>query len=206
MFLDGRWGDTVKAECKGTIQGTGNAILQDDSGKTEGELKCTATTGTAALTNASSTGTGNFTFTGCKVFAFFSCSTPGATNSGEIIINNRVTHLIYLHPIAGGATTDVGILITNVTATFVCAGFVNKTMTGNMIGRVTNPECTKGVTHHTVVFEKIAAGVQKYMQITTTGTKFDLTVGNELPDETTASQEGEGHINWEAGSEVKIDC
>ena len=143
---------TVKAECKGTITGTGNAILQDDSGKTEGEVKCTGTTGTATLTNGKSTGTGSFTFTGCKAFTFFNCTTPGAKNSGEIIINNLVSHLIYLHPIAGGATTDVGILITNVSTTFQCAGFVNKTVTGNVIGRVTNPECNKGVTHHTVIF------------------------------------------------------
>ena len=192
----------AKATCTGVVQGTGNTTLEDDN---ETAIQCSATSGTADLTSGTSTGSVSLKFTGCKAAVFFTCASPGAA-SGEIIINNLVTHLIYLHPINGGATTDVGIKITSVNTTFICASFANKTVTGKVIGRLTNPECNVAKTNHTVIFEKSGTGIQKYTQATTTGTTTDLTAGSDPADSTTSSQVGEGHIYWDTGTEVKIDC
>jgi hypothetical protein len=35
---------------------------------------------------------------------------------------------------------------------------------------------------------------------------FDLTSGSETSDTTTSVQTGEGHIKWNAGQAVTIDC
>jgi hypothetical protein len=196
----------VGGVCNATIEGTGHLVIQDDSGSASGETTCTEWTGTATANNNSSTGTISLVLKGCKSNGF-SCNTIGAA-TGEIKTGTLTTHLIYLHPIEGGATTDVGILITNVSITKSCAGgLVKKTITGNLIGRETNPNCGSSAVSHTVVFEQLAAGQQKYKQITTTGTLFDLTSGSDgASDTTTTSLAGEGHFNWSAGQSVTTDC
>jgi hypothetical protein len=193
--------------CNAEIEGTGNAILQDDSGSAAGEIKCTATGGTATATNNSSTGTGSFIFTGCTSNGF-KCNSLGAGEE-EIRTGSMVSHLIYLEPIEGGTTTDVGILLTlpSTGITLNCAGgLVKKTITGSVIGEVTNPNCGNASNTHTVLFAKNAAGTQRWTQKTTSEGMFDLTSGSETSDTTTSVQTGEGHIKWNAGQAVTIDC
>lgn len=108
-----------------------------------------------------------------------------------------------------------GILITPNTAnhelaTFVCNGFVTVHVTGNgLIGDLTRAcgsEVAAGVTS-TLDFESLAAGTQKYTQITTTGEKFDLSSVKTFFGTTTktASQDGEGTITF-PGAKTKVAC
>jgi hypothetical protein len=202
------------ATCNGTVTGTGNAVLQDDSGGAAGRVVCTGSTGTSSQTHESPTGTVTLTFTGCEVDkspgGLGECENQGV-GTKKIAANQLVSHLIYLEP---DKTKEKGILLTGVNVTFTChtiLGTVLKTVTGNIIGEIENPECGKAVTHHTVKFEKAneaePKSPQKWMQITTLEPKFDLTSGSHAADTTTSSQTGTGHIAYTpAGQTVKFTC
>jgi len=108
-----------------------------------------------------------------------------------------------------------GLLITPNTAnhefmTFVCAGIVTVHLTGNgVIGDLTrscNSEVAAGVTS-TLDFESIAPGTQKYMQITTTGTKYDMSLIKTFFGTTTKTASLDAALSMTfPGSKTKVAC
>lgn len=196
------------AGCTGVIQSTGITTLQDDSGSATGRVNCSAATGTVTIPQTSSTGNVAITFTGCKDGpGFGECQSIGSPK-GTIIAtpNPLVGHLITIDPTP---SVIMGILLTNVNTTFTCNVFdLVKTVTGNVIGKIENPECNQKKSHHTIDFTQGPAGTQTYRQITTTGTMFDLTSGSHAgggSDATTSAQVGTGHVSWGANT-VEITC
>jgi hypothetical protein len=169
------------------------------------KVTCTSTGGTVVQTSGASTGTASFVFKGCTESIFgTACNSLGAA-SGEIKSNVMNSDLIYIDP--NGMTP--GILLTGAKVTFACVGeTVKKTVTGNIIGHIENPECGFARANHTVVFEAGATtGSQKYTQVTTTGTIFDLITNNDNGGAyATSSQTGTGHVNYTEGKTLKLTC
>jgi hypothetical protein len=189
------------ATCKAEVSGAASAL-----GNTSGEtISCTSVTGSASFTSGTSTGTSSLTFHGCRetaTFFKFSCNSVGQP-SQTITTGSLVAHLIYLDD----AKTKVGLLITNVSVTFTCAGFSDKTVTGNVIGQITNPNCGKASTSHKVKFEQTAHGAQEFTQTTGTGTIFDLTSNNDAGGAyLTSSQKGEGTLSYIEGKTATLTC
>lgn len=192
--------------CTGTVESTGIATLEEDGGLS---VKCTTTTGTVSAPNNSSTGTLELTFSGCTEETLGThCESTGQAN-GVIKTNQMVTHNVYIDP----NKTTPGVLVTGANVTFRCPIVnINKTVTGNIIGHIENPNCGIAKANHTVEFAAGAStGTQKWTQVTTTGTVFDLitassTGTNAEANYTTSSQVGTGHINWQGGKTVTFDC
>jgi hypothetical protein len=178
------------AACTSTVNG-GHAVL-----KTTGSaafVTCTSTTGTASVTNNTSTGSVNLVFHGCKESVFSSACTSSGQPSGTIKTNTLVSHNVYLEP----NKQVPGALLTGVNVTFSCFfGAVTKTVTGNVLGEFETPNC--GVTQktHALVFAEASQGHQKWKQVTTSGTVFDLLSNNDKSGEAyeTASQVGTGTL------------
>jgi hypothetical protein len=194
--------------CTGSILG-GNATLTDDSGSVLGKIKCASTTGTATATGGSTTGTVELTFAGCEDELFGGkCFNVGLQAEGKITTNTMISHNVYVE-----GTTTKGALLTGTNVTFTCptAG-VTKTVTGNIIGEITNPQCGTAASTHTIAFTTKSpipanpASEQKWTQVTTTGAIFDLTSGSQASDATTSAQIGTGAITWPAGDKVTLDC
>ncbi len=171
---------------------------------------CTSVTGTATAEKTGTTGTAKLTFTGCKetvTFFKFSCTNTGT--AGKVETNTLVSHNVYLEPNTQ-AQTKPGLLLTGVNVTFTCAGFATKTLTGNIIGIITNSNCTSAVTSMTVKFEKLGAATgttQEWEQITTSGTFFDLIQNNDAGGSyTTSALKGEGTITTRAGQHIRLTC
>ncbi|HEX6781505.1 MAG TPA: hypothetical protein VF125_05675 [Solirubrobacterales bacterium] len=197
------------ASCIGAVTG-GATQLRDDGGQ---GITCSSVHGKATVTNGSATGFLELTFTECKetITGFkFSCTNTGV--AGKITTGSMVTHLIYLHHLPN---TTTGLKVTlpghgtgTGGVTFTCAGFSRKTVTGSVIGHISNPECNTYQTSHTADFTEtsLGSGIQKYMQTTTTGEKTDLISNNDAGGTyTTAAQIGSGVIHWE-GTKVNITC
>lgn len=160
------------ATCQGTISG-GAVELSNTAGETIG---CTSVSGVGTLTSGTSTGTVELTAQGCKeqITGFkFSCNNTGT--AGELKTGTLVAHGIYVDP----NESIPGILITGVNLTFTCAGFAKKTVTGNLIGADPTPECGVFKASESGSLEQTASGQQKYKQVTTTGTVFDLITNND---------------------------
>ncbi len=196
----------VAQECTGMTIAGGAAELSNDNHEA---VTCTAVTGTATAAKTGTTGSAKLTFTGCKetvTFFQFSCTNTGT--SGKIESNSMVTHNVYLEPNTQ-AQTKPGLLLTGANVTFECAGFAKKTVTGNIIGIITNPNCTSAITSFEVNFKKLGAATgttQEWEQITTSGTFFDLISGPDPSDSTTSSQTGEGTITTKAGQHIRFTC
>jgi hypothetical protein len=201
--------ENARATCEGTIDGLETRLVNS---RGEG-IVCSSVGGRAIQRNASSTGEAEFIFRGCRenVTIFrFSCNNTGT--AGEIRTNRMVSHLIYLEPNTQARTTP-GILLTNANVTFTCAGFARKTVTGNVIGHIENPQCNAFAAEHRVNFEEVAGspGTQRWQQITTEGTRFDLVSNEDEPEGPgsiykTSAQSGTGTITWRAGEHVKLTC
>jgi hypothetical protein len=194
--------------CGGTITSNPAVLieLEDDAGV---KIRCTSTTGSFSATNATSTGSAELVFKGCteQTFDAFKCNNTGV--AGEIKTNKLTSDLINIDP---SPATTPGILLTGINVTFTCAGFVNKTVTGNIIGHIENgaPGGTACDTIFdkttSISFEKIGVGQQKFKQVTTTGTMFDLISGDHTSgaktDATTSSQTGTGILNWTTSARI----
>jgi hypothetical protein len=190
------------ATCNATIEGTGSLVIEESSGL---KLTCTSTTGSISQTSGASTGTASIAFKGCTESIFgTSCNSTGAA-AGEIKTNAMTTDLIYIDP----NKTTPGVLYTGVNMTYSCAGgTVRKTVTGNFIDHIENPECGVARANHTTVWEAGATtGSQKYTQVTTTGTVFDLIVNNDAGGAyATTSWTGTCHVNYTEGKTLKLTC
>jgi hypothetical protein len=187
-----------------TLANVGNTKLTREGGNSFTDVTCTAAVGNGNYVAGSKTTTEGvaLTFTGCTTAnGIVPCTTPGQP-SKTIITTALTGHNVMLE---GTPTSTMGILLTpNGThfASFECAG---KTIvvTGNgIIGEVEIP-CTKsaGVPNSAkefpVKYESTAArGTQKWMQITTTGTNFDLDATENGGAAVTASQDGTGIVKF----------
>lgn len=195
------------ATCEGIFTG-GEVVLEDDSGGAAGRITCTETSGVVIGTSGSSTGTASLTTKGCKEgVSGGSCTSPG-TPAGTIHTGNGiVAHLIYID---ATPTILVGILATNLKMTFTCQtiiGSISKTVTGSVIAQITNPECGKPRISFTGTFSKgETAGSQRYTQVTTVGTVFNLTSGNHVNDTTKSSITSTGTVTLTAGKTLTLTC
>jgi hypothetical protein len=188
--------------CVGSIQTTTTIPLQleNDAGEV---IVAGSATGTVSFPSVASTGTVQLLFHEVKekISGFtFTCNSSGLPN-GTVTTNKMTAHLINLEP----GETAPGVLITGANVTFNCAGeLIQKTVTGAIVGSIEVPTCGGYVFNHTVAFEKSGTGTQKYMQVTTTGTAFDLISGTHAADTTTTSLTGTAHVLWK--QETKITC
>ena len=190
------------ATCEGTVAG-GATQLRNDNG--EG-ISCSSVHGITIVTNGSSTGVLILIFTGCveTITGFkFKCNSTGAA-AGEIKTGSMVTHWIYLEPNKGTPGSKTTLPTAGVT--FTCAGFAKKTVTGKVIGHISNPNCGTFQASHTADFTESSTGVQRWMQATTTGETTDLISNNDAGGAyTTSAQIGSGVITWK-GTKVKLTC
>jgi hypothetical protein len=188
------------ATCSGKIAGGAAALAND---KSPGEtVSCTSVTGTTSGTSGSSTQTVQLRFHGCKetISGFnFSCNSAGEP-TGTITTNVMTGHGI---TVTANNTATAGILLTGANVTFVCAAFLTKTVTGNIIGTFTNPQCGTFASSHEINFSATSHGQQA--DKTYTGTSYDLISGPHGTDTTTSSQTGEGTITY-TENKVKITC
>jgi hypothetical protein len=178
-----------------TVASETTTKLVPESGFT---VECSGSTGSGQYNNET-TGEIELTFTGCHTpFATNNCTTTGK-KAGEITTTpNLVFHNVVLEPTPSPV---LGTLITPNAghfATFTCVilGVNNTVVVGGngIIGQITSPACgTAKVKEGTIVYEQ-TGGSQKWKQITTTGTSYDLTSSVNGGTPVTAGQEGKGII------------
>jgi hypothetical protein len=154
------------------------------------QVNCGASTGAGKLTSETA-GEIAMLFHSCQVIGL-PCTTTGQS-SGTVTLQAGFS-LVYL---AGKAR---GIRLTGVGegkkfSEFSCAG-VPVVVTGDLIGEVTAPTCNGSSKSLSVKFVAAEPGVQQQMQITGTGTKYDLTA-TVSGTPATASQEFGGTLNFE---------
>jgi hypothetical protein len=187
------------SSCQFTASGGAFSLVND---KGEG-VSCNSVSGVPVITSGSSTGfTGPLAFHACfeNITGFkFSCS--NAAEAGEIKTNSMALHHIYLEP----NKSEPGIMLTGANVTFTCAGFAKKTVTGDLIGRFTNPSCGTFQTFHTVVFDQVSTGVQRYTQVTTSGFGSDLITNNDAGGASTTSAMS-GSLTFSHAPKVKYTC
>ncbi len=163
----------------GTFTGTGGASeLVTTSNLT---LKSVTTTIHGEF-ETTTTGTITVTFHGMTGLFGIHCQTAGQP-TGTVVTTKLTFHLVNLEPSPN--PKKPGILITpNHTtgnfAHFECGG-IAQTLAGNgVLGELVSPACGAKTTALEFKFQRSAilgAGHQKWTQITTTGTFYDLTLG-----------------------------
>jgi hypothetical protein len=178
------------APCEAVVQATGITVKTDDAGS---KTECTTTTGAVTQTAATSTTVNlQLTLEGCNN----DCQNEGH-GTGKISTPTMVGHLI---TVTKGNPATAGILITGFNVTYKCAfTVVHKTLTGNIIGTMPNPQCGVAATNHTISFTQTAPGQQT--DRTYTGNTFDL-----LSNGTTFALTGEWHLLYGGGKKVTMTC
>jgi hypothetical protein len=184
-----------------TAASIGNTTLTQDGSNSK--VTCTKSVGTGKYTTKTTGVELTLTFTGCTLGTGNDCTTAGQA-AGTIKTTDLTFHNIMIEKTGavGVANGRPGILITPNGvhfASFVCHFFgledpVTVNGTG-LIGDISAPACGATSNTATLKFESAATGTQKYMQITTEGTKFDLS-SNENGTVRTASQDGEGTVTF----------
>lgn len=187
------------ATCSATISG-GATTLLDDSGGAAGKVSCSSVTGTESITSGSSTGTIHTILNGCTDEALgTSCSNTGTAGS---ITMHATWHNVKIRfvPLLTGRK------YTSYNWTYTCAGgLVTRTVTGNLIGNITNPSCGVAKASHSIEYSQ-TGGSQTYKQVTETGTIFDLTSGSHAGDSTTTAWTGAITSTYNEGKTVKYTC
>jgi hypothetical protein len=155
---------------------TGSGGVGTLSATNEPKITCTATTATGSFTAGSTTtGEVKLTFTGCTAELLGikgNCNTTG--DAAQTTTSSGVFHLITTIDVTGATPK---ILVTPVTTTILCIGFLRVEVTGNgVIGRITSPACGFSSNEMKVVFEA-EGSTQK--QVDYTGVKFDLSADTE---------------------------
>lgn len=142
--------------------------LRTEAGDT---VNCGSSTG-GGETTSESTGTIAFLFQSCTAGGF-ACTTEGKT-SGTVTLQAEFTLVYLLNKLRGIKLTGIG--PSKTIAEFKClAGLVPVVVTGDLIGEVTSPACNESSKSLSFTFTAAKHGVQSQMQITGTGTKYDLT-------------------------------
>ena len=130
-------------------------------------------------------------FHSCQAEGFITCTTPGLS-AGTISLQAEFS-LVYLASKARGIRLK-GLGETKKMSEFSCLG-IPVVVTGDLIGEVTAPSCSGSSASVSFKFISAEPGVQQQMQITGTGTKYDLTATvNGSPE--TASQEFGGSLSF----------
>jgi hypothetical protein len=207
--------ETTGGAVCGTFSGTGTTtttLSEDGSALT---VECSSNVSTGEYTTKTAAKNVTITFSGCKSNFFGgSCNSAGQA-SGVIKTFDLTSDNVMLE-----ATSvlfpkgTAGVLLTPTAgefATFSCAGGIDTVhVQGNgIIGHVTK-ECgseTAAKTNIALDFETTAAGTQKWKQVTTAGTVFDLSALNTEPfgnTTRTSGQDGTGNIQF--SSATKITC
>jgi len=196
----------VSSVGKFTVTGEGNTTLTEHNETTK--LPCTSVTGNGEFTTTT-TGKITLSFHGCTENVFGSPCTgevPTHEPAGTITTTQLEFHLIEIH------NNVPGVLITpnnDHFATFTCAGgLVTKKIGGNgVIGQITSTCGGAASTTHTIDFEStneaVAGSTQKWMQITTAGTKYDLVNTNNGK---TATMDAKAFIHFSDGVARSIIC
>jgi hypothetical protein len=153
-------------------------------------VTCTGLTGSGTYTSKT-TGTITLDYSGCKEGVFGTDCTNAGGAAGTILVNNKVFHNVIIGN-AGDINTPIGILITGSSGTELSCGFglVTVKTTGNVIGEIETPKCGTAGTTYNLNFDSATGSpsTQKYEQVTTTGTKYDMVA--DIPassDSTTTS-------------------
>jgi hypothetical protein len=198
----GVWETTTAGESVNLAASTTTTLTQDGTGT---RVECTSTAGTGKYTTGSKT-TGEaltLTFRGCTESVFHTgCTTTGlGLRSGEIRTTDLTWHNVMLEATPTGVA---GLLITpNGThfASFDCDfGAIQVEVTGNGIIGEIEQGCGTSAKTFTVNYASPTTGTQKWMQITTEGTKYDLdakeSVFGGTPTVRTASEDGTGSVTF----------
>jgi hypothetical protein len=131
------------------------------------------------------TGTISLDYTGCRAIGFFFCQTAGAPLNNTIRTSGSF-HFIKIR----NSTLDTvpAVLITPEHTSITCAGFEKpNTITGNVIGTITSPECGGSSKKMSISFNSNSGPTQEH-KTNTTGISYNLT-----------SQTGTGGTIKEAG-------
>jgi hypothetical protein len=175
-----------------TLKSTTTTSLTTDDGSGL-KVTCSGATGSGEQESSTTSKNVTLTFTGCKENLFGSSCTSSGQAAGSIKTTDMTGHNVILE-----ASPEVrGVLLTPKEghfATFTCAGFFTLKVGGNgVIGELTSPTACGAVsTTATTVFSAVAAGTQKWTQVTTAGTKFDQTSSKNGATPVTAAQDGTG--------------
>jgi hypothetical protein len=167
-------------------------------------MGCPRVTGNGTIKSGTSTGSFQLLIHECHetISGFnFKCSSAGQP-PGTVTTNSMVTHLVYLDQ----SRTTPGILLTGMNLTFTCPVYGSTTITGNMLGHIEDPQCNLFTSQHSISFAASSDGQQKYTQVTTTGTVFDLTAnddsGGEYKTVSIANNETFSH----SSNQIKFTC
>lgn len=192
----------------------GESKFSTKSGDT---LLCTSVTGNGSLAldanREATTGEVQLLFIGCKeqntIFKF-NCTSAGQA-AGTIKPDPIVTHNI-TDEATFGANVKVGVLLTNVKATFTCAGgFAATTVTGNVIGTL-HEKCVGRAASNIVTQTFNTTGVDGEQDHKLwTGVNYDLIAMTSHPTTPTvggtyetAAQTGTGKLTF--NQNVEITC
>ncbi len=148
-------------------------------------FECTSVTGSGRYETAT-TGKIELTLHGC-FGPGVACTSLGQP-SGTITSSEMEFHNVFLEPEKG----KPGILITAKEgrfAAFACNGFAMELSGNGLISEMATPECGKASKTSTQLYEAASAGNQKWMQVETGGTKYDLawTLGGTAAFESTTT-------------------
>ncbi|HVD39489.1 MAG TPA: hypothetical protein VNC16_00600 [Solirubrobacterales bacterium] len=189
--------------CTSNVAG-GPATFEDD-GVGSMKIECAKTGGGARHTSGTSKGVIIFVFEGCEAEALgFSCNTPGKP-LGTIVTNELPYDLVFID---STPTVLVGMLITSFNETITCPVLsIKRTITGNVIGKIEDPECNVPRASHTIEFKKgAAAGSMQFTQVTTVGQVFDMTWGVHEADGTTLGIRGTYSFTYNEGQTLTYTC
>jgi hypothetical protein len=159
-----------------TLSTSGNFLTVKGTGMS-GTAKFNENSTTTGVITAESNGVkGGLKFTGVTSLGFPCNSTGQVVNSGIVLTTPLAFHLEKIE------TETPGLLVTpngggaepNHFASFSCAGIPSVVRGNGVFGDVTN-KCSEETEKGTAVFQTTGVnGVQKYKQVTTTGTSYSL--------------------------------
>lgn len=133
-------------------------------------LECTSVTGTGHY-ETSTTGALELTFHGCASINF-TCTSAGQA-TGTVKSRELQFHNVFLE----SDKSRLGLLITaneGRIASFACNGAAMEISGNGVISEMSSPGCGKTSQTATELFEASSPGNQKWTQIETEGTKYDL--------------------------------
>jgi hypothetical protein len=163
---------------------------------------------TGTFNNAGGNATGGtitLDYTNCHIIVLgftIKCKTAGAPLENTIALSNVPFDLTY----ATDNKTSPALLVTNVNTTVICGMTTPIVVTGNVMGTVTAPGCGVKSKSASIAFEQ-TGNVQKHMQITGTGTKFDLLAETEKSGvKRTAGLQTSATVTLNEGKEATLTC
>jgi len=154
---------------------TGTSSAGTLSAKEEPVIECKGPNHVEGTVSAGgTTGTISLDYTECFSL-FFPCNTAGAPS--KTIKTGGTFHLITVNPL----NPKPAILITPEHTTVICPGIPNTTtVTGNLIGTITSPECGKSSKKMTMSFNSSSGPTQEHK--TYTGVTYNLTAQTVTPE------------------------